>query len=221
VTEDNWGCTGMVFDKEDRVKLIEFLESKKLGDPQTRTQFIDDVESYHSLIFQPEEIEHDKTRKQTEKIMEYAERVKKDSETLISTLDKRYRETDEYIAEGMVGNSLKNKEPLDLLNARPEQILTKLKSIYAQSHDSLKLLCDSCEWILEATKPKKGHRGVSRDREFIFQVARCYSARFLKEPKKSRNGVFKQVLDEIAELSGTNIHTSETIIGSLLPKNLN
>lgn len=188
------------FNSANRNKLMTFLKDKRLGDNSSRELFINDVESWLGLF-------NEETSRDIQEIRAQTKNIKKDTEKLIATLDGKYRETDEYIIEGMIGNSLKYKEPLNILNA---------ESDYTQIHDSLKLLYESCDWILEATKPKIGQRGVRKDREFICQVAQSYSMRFLKKPVPSRKGVFKQVLNEIHVLSGTYIRSSPTIIKSVL-----
>ncbi len=194
MTNSAWTFTTRKFSEASRKELIKFLKGKKLGDHSSRELFINDVESWLGLFDEVKSRDIREIRKQIEDI-------KKQSDKLISLLDKSYLDTDWWIIEGMIGVSLNIK-----IN----------ESSYKQVKENIELLRDSCEWSTDATKPNKRHLVSGKDREFISQIAQSYSRQFSKKPSPSRNSIFEQVLCKVVERSNTSICIGEKILKSVL-----
>jgi len=150
-----------MFNQAQHNKLLNFLKHKGLGDNSSRELFIIDVESWLGIFNEDES----KSRKQ---ISAQLKDIKNQSDKLISLLDKSYRDTDWWIIEGMIGIELDIK-----IN----------ESTYKQVKGKIELLRDSCEWSIDAIKPKKQYRTPGKDREFISQIAGSYFKRFSKKTK--------------------------------------
>lgn len=194
MTNSAWTFTTRKFSEASRKELIKFLKGKKLGDHSSRELFITDVESCLGLF---DEVKSRDIRE----IRTQIEDIKKQSDKLISLLDKNYLDTDWWIIEGMIGVSSNIK-----IN----------ESSYKQVKENIELLRDSCEWLTDATKPNKRHLVSGKDREFISQIAQSYSWQFSKKPSPSRNSIFEQVLCKVVERSNTSICIGEKILKSVL-----
>ena len=182
------------FNSANRNKLMTFLKDKRLGDNSSRGMFINDVESWLGLF-------DEETSRDIREIRTQIEDIKKQSDKLISLLDKSYLDTDWWVIEGMISVSSDIK-----IN----------ESTYKQVKGKIELLRDSCEWSTDATKPNKRHLVSGKDREFISQIAQSYSRQFSKKPSPSRNSIFEQVLCKVVERSNTKICIGEKILKSVL-----
>lgn len=182
------------FSRRQHSKLKKFLEDKRLGDNSSREMFINDVESWLGIFNEDES----KSRKQ---ISAQLKDIKKQSDKLISLLGRNYTDTDSWIVEGMIGIELDIK-----IN----------ESTYGQIKNNIELLRNSCEWSIDAIKPKKQYRTPGKNREFISQIAGSFFKRFSKKPSPSRNGIFEQVLDKVAALSCIEINIGEKIFKSVI-----
>ena len=189
------------FSRRQHSNLKKFLEDKRLGDNSSREMFINDVESWLGIFNEDES----KSRKQ---ISAQLKDIKKQSDKLISLLGKNYTDTDLWIVEGITGIELDTK-----IN----------ESTYGQIKNNIELLKNSCEWSIDAIKPKKQYRKPKKqyrepgkDREFISQIAGSFFKRFSKKPSPSRGGIFEQVLDKVAALSCIEINIGEKIFKSVI-----
>lgn len=182
------------FSRRQHSNLKKFLEDKRLGDNSSREMFINDVESWLGIFNEDES----KSRKQ---ISAQLKDIKKQSDKLISLLGKNYPDTDLWIVEGITGIELDTK-----IN----------ESTYGQIKNNIELLKNSCEWSIDAIKPKKQYRTPGKDREFISQIAQSYSRQFSKKPSPSRNSIFEQVLVKVAALSCIEINIGEKILKSVI-----
>ena len=182
------------FNSANRNKLMTFLKDKRLGDNSSRELFINDVESWLGLF-------DEETSRDIREIRTQIEDIKKQSDKLISLLDKSYLDTDWWVIEGMISVSSDIK-----IN----------ESTYKQVKGKIELLRDSCEWSIYAIKPKKQYRSPGQDREFISQIARSYFKHFSKKPSPSRNSKFEQILETVKRLSNINIRIGERILKSVI-----
>ena len=182
------------FNSANRNKLMTFLKDKRLGDNPSREMFINDVESWLGLF-------DEETSRDIREIRTQIEDIKKQSDKLISQLGRNYTDTDWWIIEGMIGIEMDIK-----IN----------ESTYGQIKNNIELLRNSCEWSIDAIKPKKQYRTPGKDREFISQIAGSYFRRFSKKPSPSRNSKFEQVLVKVAALSCIEIRIGEKILKSVI-----
>lgn len=182
------------FNSANRNKLMTFLKDKRLGDNPSREMFINDVESSLGIFDEDES-------KSREQMSAQLKDIKKQSDKLISLLGRNYPDTDWWIIEGMISVSSDIK-----IN----------ESTYKQVKGKIELLRDSCEWSIDAIKPKKQYRKPGKNREFISQIAGSFFKRFSKKPSPSRGGIFEQVLDKVAALSCIEINIGEKILKSVI-----
>ena len=198
------------FDSQQRAELLAVLEGRRLGDVQSREQFLDDVEIALGILT-GDEVDNwgypEEKEKEPYAVRMQIEDIKKQAGKLSAQLAKTYSETDDQLIEGIIGVAG---------YLRKEQA----KALYEQTQENINTLRKACEWALDATKLKIGRKNTGPDREFVRQIALSYFKRFSKTPKPTRNGIFSLVLAEIAQCTGYEFRMSEKLLKSVLSKPL-